>query len=82
VIQHWKSLIGKAKLAGLAAGGAIALKPGVLTIVLGVVAVGGLLWLLYYKMEIDRSIFRAKVEVLPEVDRAFVDGRYYIPPKS
>jgi len=82
VVQHWKGLIGKAKLATVAAVAAIALKPGVLTILLGVVAVGGMLWLLVYKMEIDRSIFRAKVEVLPEVDRAFVDGRYYIPPKE
>jgi hypothetical protein len=81
VIQHWKSLTGKAKLAGLAAAGAIALRPGVLTVILGVCAVGGLLWLMYYKTEVDRSIFRARVEVLPEVDRAFVDGRYYIPPK-
>jgi len=82
VIQHWKGLIGKAKLATVAAAGAIALKPGVFTILLGVVAIGGMLWLLVYKMEIDRTIFRAKVEVLPEVDRAFVDGRYYIPPKD
>jgi hypothetical protein len=82
VIQHWKSLIGKAKLAGVAAAGAIVLKPGFFTGGLGVLAIGGLLWLMYYKMEVDRSIFRAKVEVLPEVDRAFADGRYYIPPKS
>lgn len=81
VIQHWKALIGKAKLAAVASVGAIILKPGILTVILGVVAVGGILWLMVYKMEIDRTIFRAKVEVLPEVDRAFVDGRYYVPPK-
>lgn len=82
VIQHWKGLVGKAKLAAAAAAGAIVLKPGVLTIVLGVAAVGGLLWLMYYKSEIERSLFRAKVEVLPEIDNALVQGRYYTPPKA
>jgi hypothetical protein len=81
VIQHWKGLVGKAKLATVAAVGAIVIKPGILTVSLGVVAIGGMLWLLFYKTEVDRSIFRAKIEVLPEVDRAFVDGRYYIAPK-
>jgi hypothetical protein len=82
VAQHWKGLIGKAKLAMVAAVGAIILKPGLLTVPLGVLSVGGVLWLMVYKIEVDRTLFRAKVEVLPEVDRAFVDGRYYIPPKA
>jgi hypothetical protein len=82
VIQHWKGLVGKAKLAAMAAIGGIAVKPAVIPIVLGVIAVGGVVWLMIYKVEIDRSIFRAKVEVLPDVDRAFVDGRYYIPPQA
>lgn len=81
VIQHWKGLVGKGKLATVAAVAAIAVMPGVLTILLGVLAAGGMVWLLFYKVEIDRSIFRAKVEVMPDVDRAFVDGRYYIPPR-
>jgi hypothetical protein len=82
VSQHWKGLVGKAKLAALATVGGIAVKPVAIPIILGVLAGGGLLWLMFYKSEIDRSIFRAKVEVLPEVDRAFVDGRYYIPPRA
>lgn len=82
VSQHWKGLVGKAKLAALAAIGGIALAPAALPIILGVVAAGGLVWLLYYKTEVDRSIFRAKVEVMPDVDRAFVDGRFYIPPQG
>ncbi len=82
VVQHWKGLIGKAKLATVAAVVAIFLLPAVVTIILGVLAIGGMLWLLVFKMEIDRSMFRAKVEVLPDVDRAFVDGRYYIAPKA
>jgi hypothetical protein len=82
VIQHWKGLVGKAKLAMMASVGGIAVRPSPLPVILGIVAFGGLAWLWYYKSEVDRSIFRAKVEVLPEVDRAFVDGRYYIPPKA
>ena len=82
VIQHWKGLVGKAKLAAGAAIGAIAVKPAVPVVILGVVAIAGAIWLMIYKVEVDRSIFRAKVEVLPDVDRAFVDGRYYIPPQA
>lgn len=82
VSQHWKGLLGKAKLAGVAVVGAIAVQPSAIPIILAVVSAGGLLWMMYYKAEVDRSIFRAKVEVLPEVDRAFVDGRYYIPPRQ
>ncbi len=82
VIQHWKGLLGKAKLATAAAAGAIILKTGVVTVILGVVAVGGLLWLMFYKSEVERSLFRAKVEVLPEIEAAFVQGRYYIAPKA
>ncbi|HEU0030102.1 MAG TPA: hypothetical protein VFQ53_05700 [Kofleriaceae bacterium] len=82
VIQHWKGLVGKAKLAAGAALGGAVVKPAVLPIILAVVAVGGLVWLWIYKAEIDRTIFRAKVEVLPDVDRAFAQGRYYIPPKQ
>ncbi|MEO8701746.1 MAG: hypothetical protein ABI867_16995 [Kofleriaceae bacterium] len=82
VVQHWKGLVGKAKLAMMASIGGIAVRPSPLPVILGIVAFAGLAWLWYYKSEVDRSIFRAKVEVLPEVDRAFVDGRYYIAPKA
>jgi hypothetical protein len=77
VSQHWKGLVGKSKLAVLAAVGAIAIKPAILTVILGVLAVAGLLWLFYYKAEVDRSIMRARVEIMPDIERAFVDGRYY-----
>lgn len=82
VIQHWKGLVGKTKLAIVASAGAVALKPGILTIALGVIAGGGILWLMYYKSEVERSLFRAKVEVLPEIDQALVQGRYYVPPPA
>jgi hypothetical protein len=82
VTQHWKGLVGKGKLAAVAALGAIAVKPGVFTVIFGVVAAAGIVWLWFYKAEIDRSLFRAKVEVLPDVDRAFVEMRYYVPPAA
>jgi hypothetical protein len=34
----------------------------------------------FFKAEIDRCMVRARAEILPEVDRAFVDGRYVFPP--
>jgi len=82
VMQHWKGLVGKAKLGAVAAVAGIAVKPAVLPVILGVIAIGGVAWLMIYKVEIDRTIFRAKVEVLPDVDRAFADGRYYVPPQA
>ena len=81
VMQHWKGLIGKSKLAAVAVIGGVALGPGILTITLGVLSIAGIAWLFYFKAEVDRSIFRAKIEVLPDLERAFVDGRYYIAPK-
>ncbi len=77
VIQHWKGLVGKSKLAVLAACGAVFVKPAVLIIILAVLSLIGFAWLAWYKTEVDRSIMRARVEVLPDVDRAFADGRYY-----
>ncbi len=77
VSQHWKGLVGKAKLAALAACGALFVKPAILIIVLAVLTLGGLAWLFWYKAEVDRTIMRARVEVMPDVDRAFVDGRYH-----
>jgi hypothetical protein len=82
VVQHWKGLLGKAKLATAAVLAAIVIKPGPVPIVLGVIATAGLVWMWFYKAEVDRSIFRAKVEVLPDVDRALAEGRYYVPPKQ
>lgn len=81
VSMKWKTLIGKAKLGLMASGGgiAIALATGVwpvVVIAIGVLAGGGFVYLLVHKSRVDRSIVRARADVLPDVDRAFVDGRY------
>jgi hypothetical protein len=85
VSMKWKQLVGRVKLALMAAGGAvlIGLTKGVPPILVIVLAVGvgiGFLWLYFYKAEVDRCIVLARAEILPEVDRAFIDGRYIFPP--
>lgn len=85
VSMRWKQLLGRVKLGMMAAGGAVVIGlsrgvPPILVIVLAASVGAGFLWLYLYKAEIDRSMLRARAEVLPEVDRAFVDGRYVFPP--
>jgi hypothetical protein len=85
VVTRWGMLLGRVKLAAMAAGGAIVigLTKGFPPIPVLVLAAGvgiGYLWLYLYKAEIERCIVRARAEILPEVDRAFVEGRYVFPP--
>lgn len=81
VISKWKQLITKGKMAlGAAAGGA-ALgaaggSPSILLIILAVLAAAAFGWLFLHKNNVESSMMRARAEVLPEVDRAFVAGRY------
>jgi hypothetical protein len=83
----WKMTFGKAKLAGMAALGALALplttnkSPPILIIIIALLTVAGLGWIFLRKMEVEAAIVRARAEVLPEVERALVDGRYVAPPK-
>lgn len=85
ISMKWKQLLGRVKLGLMAAGGGIALglSSGVPPIFVIVLAAGvgiGFLWLFFYKAEIDRCMILARAEILPEVDRAFVEGRYVFPP--
>jgi hypothetical protein len=85
VSMKWKQLLGKVKLAAMAAGGAVVIGlskgvPPILVIILAVAVAGGYAWLYFFKAEIDRCMVRARAEILPEVDRAFIDGRYMFPP--
>lgn len=85
VSMKWKQLVGRVKLAMMAAGGGIVIGlskgvPPILVIVLAAAVGLGFVWLYFYKAEIDRCIILARAEILPEVDRAFVDGRYALPP--
>jgi hypothetical protein len=85
VSMRWKQLLGRVKLAGMAAGGAVIIGmsggfPPIFVIVLAACVGIGFLWLFLYKAEVDRCMLLARAEILPEVDRAFVDGRYVFPP--
>jgi hypothetical protein len=85
VSMKWKQLLGRVKLGLMAAGGAVVLGlsagvPPILVIVLAVSVGIGFLWLYFFKAEIERCMILARREILPEVDRAFVDGRYVFPP--
>jgi hypothetical protein len=76
-----KMAAGKGKLgAGLVAGGLAMRSSGgvtsILIIILLVLAGIGALWLHVRKGGIERQIIRARAEVLPEVERMFVEGRY------
>jgi hypothetical protein len=85
VSMKWKQLVGRVKLALMAAGGALMVGmstgvPPILVMVLSASVGIGFLWLYFYKAEVDSCIIRARAEILPEVDRAFADGRYVFPP--
>ncbi|MBA3818886.1 MAG: hypothetical protein H0X17_08345 [Deltaproteobacteria bacterium] len=54
--------------------------PGPLVII-ALLAAGGILWIVLRKLELERSIVRARAELLPELERAFIEGRYRLPPK-
>lgn len=53
--------------------------PGPLVII-ALLAAGGMLWIFLRKQELERAVVRARAEILPEVERAFVEGRYRLPP--
>lgn len=79
--QKWKTLFGHAKKAVLLAAGGVALAISVhampaVHIILAVVVLGAAIWVLLAKLEAERSILRARAELLPELDRAFAAGRY------
>lgn len=86
VNQYWKGWLQKAKMAGMAAAGGVALAVasniGPTLIVIFAVLTGlGALRIFLYKMEVESTITRGRAEVLPELDRAIVDGRYVLPPR-
>ncbi|MBP6631684.1 MAG: hypothetical protein KBG28_27155 [Kofleriaceae bacterium] len=84
VTMAWKGLFDKAKLGGGAALAGLALTltgkskggPPIPLVVIAVVVVGGLGYILWRKAEAERQIVLARAQILPEVDRVFVDGRY------
>ena len=85
VAGKWTALMVKAKLGMMAVGGGLAVGlskddfPILLTIVT-VLAAGAFGWIFVKKTDVERSMLRARAEILPEVDRAFIEGRYVLPP--
>jgi hypothetical protein len=80
ITMKWKSLFGHAKKAVMLAIGGVALAISVHAmpvphIVLAVFVLGAAIWVFIAKMETERSILRARAELLPELDRAFAEGR-------
>jgi hypothetical protein len=81
ITLKWKSLFGHAKKAVMLTIGGAALAISVHTmpavhIIFAVLVLGAAIWVFIAKMETERSILRARAELLPELDRAFVEGRY------
>jgi hypothetical protein len=81
VTQHWKTLMGRGKKGVLLVVGGFALaiiakaNPA-LHIIIAVLTIGAAIWFVVTKTENERSLVRAKAEILPEVDRGFAEGRY------
>lgn len=77
----WKMLLGKAKLAvgmswaAVAAAAAMKISP-VMMIIFAILSTAAVGWLFWSKMEAERIVVLARHEIVPEVMRVFVEGRY------
>jgi hypothetical protein len=85
VVQKMKQLVMGAKMGLGAAGGALMIQIAggtypIPIILIAILCGGGLLFLMYRQSELESTIVLARREILPEVDRAFIDGRYVLPP--
>ena len=83
----WKMLVMKAKLGVMAGVGGflLALSSGsgpIIQAICAAATVAALVWLFLVKNEVDSSIIRARAEILPEVDRVFIEGRYTVAPPN
>lgn len=82
VTAYWQQILGKAKvplMAG-AAGLGLAIQSQTMPVILivlfgGLLAAGGIL-LLVKKASVERSLVLARADLLPEVERAFAEGRW------
>jgi hypothetical protein len=83
--MKWKKLVGRGKIGAVMAiggvalaakrGGALGAVPIIIWIFAGLTLLG-FAWLFVHKLDVDRSVVLARQEVLPELDRAFAEGRY------
>jgi hypothetical protein len=82
---HWKSVLKKVRTAVGLSIGAVALAISVSTspilhILLALVSIAAGVYIFTFKLDVDRSLLLARAEILPEVERAFAEGRYQLPP--
>ena len=79
--MYWKDQFGKVKLGvGLSLGAAgmaigIGVNPAI-HIILAVLSIGVAVYWFIMRADAERALITARLEVLPEVDRAFAEGRY------
>lgn len=82
VAARYKQLLTKAKLgAGMVVGGlAMSVmaegKTRPLLVILALLCGGGFLFLLHRKSVVERELMLARAEILPDVERAIIDGRF------
>ncbi|MGE5184611.1 MAG: hypothetical protein ACM31C_21215 [Acidobacteriota bacterium] len=82
---HWKAVLKKVRTAGMLAIGAIVLAASIHTsvilhVLLALVTIAAGVYVFLFKLDVDRSLMLARAEILPEVERAFAEGRYVLPP--
>lgn len=78
---YWKGLLLKTKMAVGAAGASIALVmssrfPPIPVLICSIIAGLAALYVLYRKHEVDRTLMLSRAEILPEIERLFLEGRY------
>ena len=82
VKMHWKKLMGHGKKGAVAVIGGLVIAIVAKTnpafhIIAMVLVAGAAVWFLITKAENEGALIRAKAELLPELDRALAEGRYY-----
>jgi hypothetical protein len=85
--QHWKGLMGRGKMAGALtiAGLGLAFSgngSAILHIILTIIAIAAAIYCLTIKADAERALVHARLEVLPEAERAFAEGRYGFMPTA
>jgi len=81
VKMYWKKLFGRGKLGVMSVAGGLALVlttkgSPVFHIIVAVLILPAVVWFVATRAENERSLTRARAELLPELDRAFAEGRY------
>ncbi|MEO8551576.1 MAG: hypothetical protein ABI678_16475 [Kofleriaceae bacterium] len=81
----WKAILGKLKMGAVGVVGGLVLAIGVHTmpalhIILAVIGIGAGIWIFVTKNDCERYVMLARLEILPDVDRAIAEGRYGKPP--